>query len=145
MSIPARPPVQKIRIEVRDFSLDKAAPQYAAAIDAQTDRDDASDDFIKEKLHSNIRSALRPDYTPPGTIAIAGVRAALVGGLFILANPRQCLQLALNCRDGGRLPRQVSGAWLPRQARTPRQFMTHRRHQQLFANRGGVLIPRGLS
>jgi hypothetical protein len=26
-------------------------PQFAAAIDAQIDRDDASDDFIKEKPH----------------------------------------------------------------------------------------------
>jgi len=27
-------------------------PQFAAAIEAQIDCDDASDDFIKEKLHS---------------------------------------------------------------------------------------------
>jgi hypothetical protein len=32
-------------------------PEVAAAIDAQIDCDDASDDFIKEKLHSNIRSS----------------------------------------------------------------------------------------
>jgi hypothetical protein len=31
-------------------------PQFAAAIEAQIDCDDTSDDFIKEKLHSNIRS-----------------------------------------------------------------------------------------
>jgi hypothetical protein len=49
-------PVYKIIIPVRDFSLDKAIPQFAAAIDAQIDCDDASDDFIKEKPHSNIRS-----------------------------------------------------------------------------------------
>ena len=49
-------PVQKITIAgVLDFSLDKATLYSAAAIDAQIDRDDASDDFIKEKLHSNIR------------------------------------------------------------------------------------------
>jgi hypothetical protein len=30
-------------------------PEIAAAIDAQIDCDDASDDFIKEKLHPNIR------------------------------------------------------------------------------------------
>jgi hypothetical protein len=47
-----RPPVQKVRTEVPDCSLDKAIPQFAVAIDAQIDCDDASDDFIKEKLHS---------------------------------------------------------------------------------------------
>jgi hypothetical protein len=50
-------PVYDIIIPVRDFSLDKAIPKFAAAIDAQIDRDDTSDDFIKEKLHSNIRSS----------------------------------------------------------------------------------------
>jgi hypothetical protein len=49
-------PVQKIIIEVGDFSLDKAAPQFAAAIEAQIDGDDASDDFIKKKPHADIRS-----------------------------------------------------------------------------------------
>jgi hypothetical protein len=39
-------------------------PQSAVAIDAQIDRDDASEDFIKEKLHANIRSS--------GTDPIAG-------------------------------------------------------------------------
>ena len=34
------------------FFLDKAIPKLAAAIDAQVKRDDASDDFINEKLHS---------------------------------------------------------------------------------------------
>src|SRR5882757_7642717 len=49
-------PVQKITIAgVFDFSFDKATLYSAAAIDAQIDRDDASDDFTKEKLHSNIR------------------------------------------------------------------------------------------
>ena len=43
-------------VEVRDFSLNKAIPQFAAAIVTQIDCDDASNDFIKEKLHSNIRS-----------------------------------------------------------------------------------------
>jgi hypothetical protein len=41
-------PIYKIIIEVRDFSLNKAMPQFAAAIDAEIDCDDASDDFIKE-------------------------------------------------------------------------------------------------
>jgi hypothetical protein len=48
-----------MRIEVRDFSLGKAMPQFATAIEAQIDCDDASDDFIKEKPHSNIRSMNR--------------------------------------------------------------------------------------
>jgi hypothetical protein len=60
MSNPARrvekQPVQKITIGgVHDFSPDKAIPYFAVAIDAQIDRDDASDNFIKEKLHANIR------------------------------------------------------------------------------------------
>jgi hypothetical protein len=50
-------PVDRIRTVGRDLSLGKAMPQFAVAIDAQIDRDDASDDFIKEKLHSNIRSS----------------------------------------------------------------------------------------
>jgi hypothetical protein len=86
--------VGAIGMKPSTVEIEKAAPHYAAAIDAQRDRDDASDDFIKKRLHSNIRSALGPDYTPPGIIAIAGARAALVGGLFIPANPFQCLQLA---------------------------------------------------
>jgi hypothetical protein len=57
MNSTIRPPVQKIRIEDSDFSLDKARPQFAAAIGAQIDRDDASDDFIKKKMHANIRSS----------------------------------------------------------------------------------------
>ena len=55
LSNPIRP-VQKIIVEVRDFSLDKAIPKFAAAIETQIDGDDASDDFIKEKPHANIRS-----------------------------------------------------------------------------------------
>jgi hypothetical protein len=42
-------PIYKIITEVRNLSLDRAIPQFAAAIDAQIDCDDASDDFIKEK------------------------------------------------------------------------------------------------
>jgi hypothetical protein len=62
MSNPARrvekQPVQKISIEgVRDFSLDEAIAYSAAAIHAQIDRDDAGDNFIKEKLHAKIRSS----------------------------------------------------------------------------------------
>ena len=48
-------PVYRIRTVGRDFSLGEAMPQLAVAIDTQIDRDDASDDFIKEKLHSNVR------------------------------------------------------------------------------------------
>jgi hypothetical protein len=51
-------PVQKITAAViHDFSLDKAIPYSAVAIDAQIDRDDASDNFIKEKLHADIHSS----------------------------------------------------------------------------------------
>jgi hypothetical protein len=32
-------------------------PHVAAAIEAQIDCDDAGDDFVKEKLHSNIHSS----------------------------------------------------------------------------------------
>jgi hypothetical protein len=38
-------------IEVPDFSFDKAIPQFAVAIVTQIDRDDAGDDFVKEKPH----------------------------------------------------------------------------------------------
>jgi hypothetical protein len=38
--------------EGRDLSLDKARLHLSDAIDAQIDCDDASDDLIKEKLHS---------------------------------------------------------------------------------------------
>jgi hypothetical protein len=44
-------------MEGPDFSLDKAMPQCAAAIDAQIDCDDSRDDFKKEKPHSNVRSS----------------------------------------------------------------------------------------
>ena len=58
-------PVYKIIIPVRDLSLDKPIPQFAAAIDAQIDCDDTSDDFIKEKPHSNIRSSSTDSMTRP--------------------------------------------------------------------------------
>jgi hypothetical protein len=48
-------PIDGIRTPGRDFSLGKAMLQFAVAVDTQIDRDDARDDFIKEKLHSNIR------------------------------------------------------------------------------------------
>ncbi|MCP4618580.1 MAG: hypothetical protein GY844_19365 [Bradyrhizobium sp.] len=56
-------PVQNISTmkEGRDFSLDKARPYLANAIDAQINCDDASDNLIKEKPHSNIRSS-GPDW-----------------------------------------------------------------------------------
>ena len=50
-------PAQKIRLEIPDFSFDKAAPKFAAAIDAEIDCNDTDDDLIKKKLHSNIRSS----------------------------------------------------------------------------------------
>lgn len=44
-------PVDGIGTPGRDLSLGKTIPQFAAAIDAQIDRGDAGDDFIKKKLH----------------------------------------------------------------------------------------------
>jgi hypothetical protein len=68
--------IYKIIIEVRDFSLDKAMPQLATAIDTQIDRDDASDDFIKEKLHSNIRAS-----HAPALLGVAGFGVGSIAGL----------------------------------------------------------------
>lgn len=45
-------PVQDIRIVGADFSLDKAIPHVAPAIEEQIDRDKTRDDFVKEKLPS---------------------------------------------------------------------------------------------
>jgi hypothetical protein len=61
-------PVDEVIIEVRDFSLGEAAPQFAAAIDAQIDCDDPREDFIKEELHSGIRSqaSALPRLSAPG-------------------------------------------------------------------------------
>lgn len=61
----------------RDLSLGIAIPQFAVAIDAKIGRDDASDDLIKEKLHSNIRASNIdpiPGRIPPQS---AGFRQAL--------------------------------------------------------------------
>jgi hypothetical protein len=65
-------PTYNVIIEVRDFSLNKAIPQFAAAIDAQIDCDDASDDFIKEELHSNIRSSSTDSMTRPYGVRASG-------------------------------------------------------------------------
>src|SRR5262249_4518202 len=54
---PGVKPVYKIRTVGSNFLLDKAMPHVAAAIEAQIDCDDAGDDFVKEKLHSNIHSS----------------------------------------------------------------------------------------
>ena len=45
-------PVQNIFTFELGFSFDKAIPESAAAIEAKIDRDEASDDLTKEKLHS---------------------------------------------------------------------------------------------
>jgi hypothetical protein len=47
-------PIQQASIVVRDFSLGEAVPYFAPAIDAQIDRHDASDDFVKEQLHTRL-------------------------------------------------------------------------------------------
>jgi hypothetical protein len=72
-------PVYRIRTEGRDFSLGKTLPQFAVAIDAQIDRDDASDDFIKKKLHSNSRSSSTDPMTRPYDPSIDRVPSALPG------------------------------------------------------------------
>ena len=69
-------PIYKIIIEVRDLSLDKAIPQFAAAIDAQIDCDNASDDFIKEKLQSNIHSSRADSMTRPYSVPASGPNSA---------------------------------------------------------------------
>lgn len=71
MSDTMRPPVQKIRVEIRDFSLGKAMPQLAAAIDAQIDCDDASDDFIKERPHARVLAC--PELVRPSCGTDSGI------------------------------------------------------------------------
>ncbi|WP_128919842.1 MULTISPECIES: hypothetical protein [Bradyrhizobium] len=62
--------------EGRDFSLDKSRPHFADAIDAQIDCDDASDDLIKEELHSSIHSSSPGlDYQAVLLVDSAGLRA----------------------------------------------------------------------
>ena len=52
-------PVQKITAAVvHDFSLDQAIPYSAVAIDAQIDRDDAGDNFIKENSCEHLVAPL---------------------------------------------------------------------------------------
>jgi hypothetical protein len=66
-------PVEKTRIEIRDFPLGKAIPYSAPAIDAQIDRYDARDDFIKEGLHT----------------CLVGVRTSMVQALLAVSQPRR--------------------------------------------------------
>jgi hypothetical protein len=77
-------PVHHIGIEGLDFPLGKAEPEFAAGIDAQIDRDDAGDDFIKEKLHPSIRSSrtmTRPYDSSIGRVT--AVMAFAVPGLSV--------------------------------------------------------------
>jgi hypothetical protein len=53
----ARPPVENVGTEIRDFSLTEAIPQSAAAIEAKIDCDDAGENFIEKEVHSSVRSA----------------------------------------------------------------------------------------
>jgi hypothetical protein len=62
-------------------------PQFAAAIDAQIDSDDASDDFIKEKLHANIRSSSTESMTRPYCSSIGRVTAVIALALLGLVWP----------------------------------------------------------
>jgi hypothetical protein len=100
-----RPPVQKIRVDVLDFSLDKAMAQFAAAIDAQIDRDDASDDFIKEKLHSIIRPSGTDAMTRPYYSSIGRVTAVLAFGYPVWCGRIWC---RFNCRNDRGLPIQAA-------------------------------------
>jgi hypothetical protein len=71
-------PVQPIATDVvHGFSLDQAIPYIAIAIDAQIDRDDARDNFIKEKLHANIRSSVADPRPGRMTHQSAGLRQSL--------------------------------------------------------------------
>jgi hypothetical protein len=89
MSNPARrvenQPFQNITIgAIGDFSLGKAVPDDAVAIDAQIDRDDASDNFIKEKLHICSSSHWLHDRL---YAAIGRVTAVIALGLPGLVSP----------------------------------------------------------
>jgi hypothetical protein len=53
MDRPTRP-VEKTGAARHDFSFAKTVPEFAAAVIAQVERDEASDDFVKEKLHPNF-------------------------------------------------------------------------------------------
>jgi hypothetical protein len=70
-------PIYGVRTVGRDLSLGKAIPQLAVAIDAQIDRDDASDDFIKKKLHSNIRASSARSMTRPHYRSLGKVRPVI--------------------------------------------------------------------
>ena len=58
-------------------------PQFAAAIEAQINCDDTSDDFVEEKLHSDIRSSRADsmarlssnESAPPGKQKSPGIAA----------------------------------------------------------------------
>jgi hypothetical protein len=80
-------PVDRIRTVGRDLSLGKAMPQFAVAIDAQIDRDDAGDDFIKKKLHSNIRRSSTHPMTRPYSPSIGTVSGDIASALSGLVWP----------------------------------------------------------
>jgi hypothetical protein len=73
-------PAYRIRTVRRDFPLGKAMPQFAVAIDAQIDRDDAGDDFIQEELHPNIRASLADPMTRPHDLSSGKVTAVIALG-----------------------------------------------------------------
>jgi hypothetical protein len=87
---------------MRNFSLDKAIPQFAAAIEAQIDCDDASDDFIKEKPHSNIRSSSSDWMTKTFAFSI-GLRMHRGGAQQILAPEVRIEESQSHTRSGGGL------------------------------------------
>lgn len=74
---PVQQPDHEIRTESPDFPLGIAIPQHAAAIDAQIDRDDASDDLTQEKPHARTRSSRMDSTTGPHGSSIGGAVIAL--------------------------------------------------------------------
>jgi hypothetical protein len=72
--------VQNVVIAELGLSFEQAIPEFAAGIDAEINRDDASDDFTKEKLHS-IRSSSAGSMTIPycPSKVTAAIAAALPG------------------------------------------------------------------
>src|SRR5215510_14618232 len=102
-------PIYKIIIEVRNLSLDKAIPQFAAAIDTQIDCDDASDDFIKKKLHSNIRRSSTDSMTQPYSVRTAGRLPTRSG--------RPCLRRVPYCESNSRRDRTPVAQPKPHQHR----------------------------
>jgi hypothetical protein len=106
-------PVQKITTaeDVRDSSLDKARPKRAAAIEAQIDRNDASENFIEEKLHS--KNPLIKSRCDAGPSCPPGVGASCGHALSLLGLVRSDLALVQLQENGGLLLGAPKGPAIP--------------------------------